>query len=287
MKSFPFKKYFIWFLAGFMLFFLFRLSYGYMTKPDNGQTGWTSDSSDGGFEMSRKNYANEKIKAVDTSIPAPGSDQKYEKVGSATSVTDHFEDDQKKIRDLIKNYDGIIQYEQLGGLKPSRYLQLGIGVPPASFDSLVAEIQRIGVIRSFSINKTDKTNEYRQLLANIEALEKSRQSMIELKSQSGRIDEYINLENKVMELDERIRELGVNMGEFDSENEFCTVKFTLKENYTEIKTISMIHRIKVALEWTIPYYGGTVLTLLLFLLAANLAERIFGIVQKWRNSNQV
>jgi Domain of unknown function (DUF4349) len=287
MKSLSLKKYFVWFLAGFIMFFLFRLAYGYMRTPENGQGIWPQESADGGFEMSKKNYATEKFKNVDTSIPAPGSDQKYEKVGSASSVTEHFDEDQKKVRDLIKQYEGVIQFEQMGGLSPSRYMQLGIGVPPSVFDSTVAQIQRIGSIRSLSVNKTDKTNEYRQLLANIEALEKSRQSMIELKSQSGRIDEYINLENKVMELDERIRELGVNMGEFDTENEFCTVKFTLKEKYTEVKNISMIHRVKVALEWTIKYYGITVLTLLLFLIAANLGERISAIVHKWRNSNMV
>jgi hypothetical protein len=284
MKTLPLKKYFVWFLAGFLLFFLFRLAYGYMYVPDGDQGGWPQESSDGGFEMSKRNYATEKFKNVDTSIPAPGSDQKYEKVGSASSVTGEFDEDQKKVRDLIKQYEGIIQYEQMGGLSPTRYMQLGIGVPPAAFDSLVAQIQRIGSLRSLSINKTDKTNEYRQLLANIEALEKSRQSMIELKSQSGRIDEYINLENKVMELDERIRELGVSMGEFDSENEFCTVKFTLKERYSEVKNISMIHRIKVALEWTVKYYTITILALLLFCVAAFLGERVYTNIQKMRST---
>lgn len=283
MKSLPLKKYFVWFLAGFILFFLFRLAYGYMYVPDNGQSGWQQESSDGGFEMSKRNYATEKFKNVDTSIPAPGSDQKYEKVGSASSVTDEFDEDQKRVRELIKQYEGIIQYEQMGGLSPTRYMQLGIGVPPAAFDSLVAQIQRIGSLRSLSINKTDKTNEYRQLLANIEALEKSRQSMIELKSQSGRIDEYINLENKVMELDERIRELGVSMGEFDTENEFCTVKFTLKEKYSEVKNISMIHRVKVALEWTVKYYSITIMALLIFFVAAFLGERVYTNIQKLRS----
>lgn len=283
MKSLPLKKYFVWFLAGFILFFLFRLAYGYMYVPDNGQSGWQQESSDGGFEMSKRNYATEKFKNVDTSVPTPGSDQKYEKVGSASSVTDDFDEDQKRVRELIKQYEGIIQYEQMGGLSPTRYMQLGIGVPPAAFDSLVAQIQRIGSLRSLSINKTDKTNEYRQLLANIEALEKSRQSMIELKSQSGRIDEYINLENKVMELDERIRELGVSMGEFDTENEFCTVKFTLKEKYSEVKNISMIHRVKVALEWTVKYYSITIMALLIFFVAAFLGERVYSIFQKFRS----
>jgi hypothetical protein len=42
------------------------------------------------------------------------------------------------------------------------------------------------------------------------------------------------------------------LGDFDKENEFCTIRFSLKE--THDITISMLHRIKVAFEWAVQYY---------------------------------
>lgn len=43
------------------------------------------------------------------------------------------------------------------------------------------------------------------------------------------------------------------MGEYDSEMEFCTVKLILSER-GKPKPISLLHRLKAALEWTIKYY---------------------------------
>ena len=55
-----------------------------------------------------------------------------------------------------------------------------------------------------------------------------------------------------MEIEQQLQELGVSLGDFDDENEFCTVQFSLLEG-KEIK-ISFIYRVKVALEWTIKFY---------------------------------
>ena len=38
------------------------------------------------------------------------------------------------------------------------------------------------------------------------------------------------MENKILEVEESIQKLGVKLGEFDTENEFCTIKFSLSES---------------------------------------------------------
>ena len=58
----------------------------------------------------------------------------------------------------------------------------------------------------------------------------------------------------------QLQEQGVELGNFDAENEFCTVKFSLFEGAAEQK-IGLMRRIKVALEWTIKYYGILVFSL--------------------------
>lgn len=76
--------------------------------------------------------------------------------------------------------------------------------------------------------------------------------MIELKAKGGRIDEYMQLENRILDIEQQLQELEVSLGNFDEENEFCTVKFSLSEG--KIDNIGLIQRIKVALEWTIKTY---------------------------------
>jgi len=89
--------------------------------------------------------------------------------------------------------------------------------------------------------------------------------LIELKSKGGKIDEFMQLENRILEIEQQLQDLGVSLGDFDDENEFCTVQFSLNEG-KEIE-ISFIHRLKVALEWTIKFYlrlMGTLFCLIFF-----------------------
>jgi len=125
-------------------------------------------------------------------------------------------------------------------------------VPPKNFDSIYHSLTKVGTIVSKQITKTDKTNEYRELNAQKASLEKIRNSLIDLKSKGGRIDEFMQLENRILEIEGQLQGLGVSLGDFDDENEFCTVKIIISEG--EINEISILHRIKVALEWTLLTY---------------------------------
>jgi uncharacterized protein YfcZ (UPF0381/DUF406 family) len=102
------------------------------------------------------------------------------------------------------------------------------------------------VIRSTEITKIDKTNEYRQLNAKKASLEKTLASLQELKSKTGVIDDFISLNYKILEIETQMQELGVELGNFDAENEFCTIKFSLYEG-AAAKSLNFIERFKIAL----------------------------------------
>jgi hypothetical protein len=136
-----------------------------------------------------------------------------------------------------------------------------IGVNPTLFDSLYLELKQIGVLKATEITKVDKTNEYRQLNAKKASIEKTLQSLNDLKTKGGQIADFVSLNDKILEIEERAQALGVELGNFDSENEFCTVKLSMYEGATEIN-ISLIHRVKVAFEWAIKYFAIIVLAAL-------------------------
>ena len=124
-----------------------------------------------------------------------------------------------------------------------------IGVPPDNFDELYQELIKVGKVKNKEITKNDKTNEYKELNARKLSLEKIRFSLLELKTKNGKIEEFMELESRILEIEQQLQNLGVSLGDFDSENEFCTIKFSIYESQ-EVK-IGLMQRIKVALEWTI------------------------------------
>ena len=255
-----FRKIFLILLTGFVALFCFRLMYGY-TKTLSDQTVQSHFFEN--ISSVRKNYASAKYKksvsqSGQSMQPATGLDQKYEKVASVDTKSTQFEEEERQLRQKVKENNALIQFEQKSGNKGNRKLHIQIGVPPQKFDALYESLIQIGTVQSKQITKNDKTNEYKELNAKKASLEKIRNSLIDLKAKGGKIQEYIDLENRILEIEQQLQELGVNLGDFDDENEFCTVKFSMREG-REVK-ISLMHRIKVALEWTIKMYMRLIIT---------------------------
>jgi hypothetical protein len=265
-------------VIGFPALFGLRLIYG-LLNPGSGQGGLLSiGSSQGEFSFPKRNYASEKFAAPGgKEAGAQSIEQKYEKVASMLSNTSDFDEDENRVRSAIEKYYALIQYEQSSGLRGNRRLELAVGVVPSEFDNIVGEIRRIGTLSSIKIDKVDKTGEYKGLLAKRVSEEKARDSLLGLKGRAGSIGEMINLEDKLLEIESEIQTLGVNLGEYSQENEFCTVKLTLNE-WTKNAHISNSHRIAVALIWTGQYYFVflvlVLVTALLVLGGISLAERL-------------
>lgn len=183
----------------------------------------------GSFEMARKNYASAKQAAQPSA--APIESQKYEKIGSLAQVSREFDADRKRTFDLIASNGGIVQQERAVGQKGSRLLQLGIGVPPEKFDAFIEAAREIGTGVSIDIVKNDKTNEYLQLRARRETLDKARTALEELRASGGSLDERVTVQNRLTEIEQQIQDLGVSLGEFDTQNELCTVKLSIREKF--------------------------------------------------------
>jgi hypothetical protein len=273
----------------FIALFLFRLLYGYIATDSNVNLDFGGDFFSS-IDNLRKNYASEKSfksEAQHQQAVAPNmnTNQKFEKTATVRSKSSEFESDENSIRDKTKSYNSIIQYEQKLGQKGSRELHLMIGVNPMKFDSFYLEMQKIGVIKATQITKVDKTNEYRQLNAKKASLEKTLLSLNELKSRGGQISDYVALHDKILEIETQMQGLGVELGNFDSENEFCTVKLSMYEGATQ-KSVSFIHRVKVALEWTIKYFAMLIFTFLglslLILVLITVVDKL-KIFEKMRN----
>ena len=309
----------LWFVVGFIVLFLLRLLYGYITSKETLESGEQGSNYFGNVGNLRKNYASEQqgfrksdfiiggaaepsSSAKSSSLPPTpppaknlqaqaerASSQKYEKTASVRSVTSDFEKDEALLRSTAKKMNALVQYEQSLGNKGYRELHVVIGVNPMLFDSFYVAIQAIGRIKAKDISKVDKTNEYRQLNAKIVSLQKNLTSINELKSRAGQISDYIQLHDKILELERQMQELGVELGNFDAENEFCSVRFSLYEGEAA-REISFAQRAKTAFEWTAQYYAilifvlcGIVATSFLMLLVVEKLKIMQAITKRLDN----
>jgi Domain of unknown function (DUF4349) len=262
------------FAAGFIALFLPRLGYAVWSganKPVVLQRGNAFSGAGWEFGKGIKNYASYKRKrAVSVQAPAigAGAGQKYEKVANIGLRSTEFEKEEARIRRLIGENDALIQFEQRHGLKGFRTLQLAIGVDPAAFDAFVKKVQTFGELTRLTINKSDKTNEYRDLQAKRRALEKTREALTALKQRDGEIRAMIELEQQILSLEQQIQGLGVSLGDFDAENEFVTVKLRLAESRVTKRAVkSFVTHAFDALAWTVFYYTLFWIGLAAFLVA--------------------
>ena len=278
-------------LSIFVLLFALRLAYGFHTNPAEPQKRTSRDHSLNSASFSnevygsKQNYASEKIAVRQTPSAAP-MDQKYEKTGTIETTTNNMENDDKLVREKIDNYHGIIQYEQkTGGGNTAALLHLLIGIQPASFDEFCKEIQTIGILEKFDVIKTDKTNEFLNLKAKRTSLERSRSALIALKELQGKVDEFVHLQFRILELDQQLQELGILLGDYDEVNEFCSVRMTLIEvrEWWEYPP-SIARRLMVAFLWTIKHYIALLFMFGGSLLCARLLLGILNAFSYWKNS---
>ncbi len=261
-------------LAGlFAVLFLCRLAFSYqkarsrdldLSEGINQTAGIFSDQA-----SLRKNYASEKNFKEPAAPPDMGGEasQKYEKTATLNARTDQFEEDERKLRQTSASFGAIIQYEQRSGNPNHRRLHLLIGVRPELFDSFYVASQRIGVIFVNEVTKVDKTTEFRELNAQKASLQKALSNLTDLKNRAGTIADLVGLHDKILEIEKQMQELGVELGNFSAENEFCTFRFSLLEN-AATRSISFVSRAFDAFKWTIQYYFLLLLGMLFVLVAA-------------------
>ena len=270
-----------WLAIGFIILFILRFLYGYTTHPRGSQAqqlqAQQGDVPRWSYDLGLSNIATLKLgKGVGSQ--AVVVDQKYEKVATVSSRTSEFDEDERKVRELIREKSALIQFERSTGLRGNRELHLSIGVAPESFDAFVDAVKRVGTPSSLEISKTDKTNEYKELQAKRATLEKTRSALAGLKGRGGSVKDLVELENRILDIEGQIQSLGVKLGEFDKENEFCTVRLTLSEATVVARGIPLVQRVKVAFEWTVRIYLRLVLILLagslLILVLLHVAQKV-------------
>jgi hypothetical protein len=246
------KKVLLWLVAIFAVLTVLRLIYVYVTDCDVNQyysyassstalvdstmagEGDTGGKAGGVFESTyfSRNFAIQKEEAAPQSAPVQAGgqiEQIYEKIATMENSTKNYDTDEAKLKDTIKQQQAVTQKEQITGLKGNRVLYMTIGISPDKFDTFVDLLKAIGKMRQFDISKADRTGDYKVLMAKKAALQETKRSLMELKKHNGKIEELIELETKIYETGKEMQALDLDIGAFEGGKNYCTVRFTLKE----------------------------------------------------------
>src|SRR5215475_3764028 len=241
--AFSFARIVIIALSASVALFMFHL---FLVPTPGSETGFGFSDTTSAFVNSRKNYASIKVPVAG---PPIGNTQKYEKVATVTQMTENFDTDRHLIEGRVTEHGGVTQLEHASGLNGFRTLHLGIGVPPDHFDAFLTAIRAVGRTAQIEIVKNDKTNEYLQLRAKRTTLEKARAALELLKEQGGTTDERMKVQNRLTEIEQQIQDLAVYLGDFDIQNELCTVRLTLRERTVPLRAGFWMRALH-STEWT-------------------------------------
>ncbi|MGL5434068.1 MAG: DUF4349 domain-containing protein [Lachnospiraceae bacterium] len=279
-------------LFGFVAIFLLRWGYEvFFTNRDivisheSYAENANMEGEDYSSRVVTKNIATDKINQKDNSGQDITIDQKYEKSANMSAVTSDFANDNENLRTIINENDAVIQSENLTGLQGRQMLTMKIGVMPENFDTVVEQIKTVGTLRGFTVNKEDKTAEFRSLLAEQQTLIKTRDAYQSMKEKGGSIQDLLMLEEKILEVEISLQNLGVNIDTYSTEHSFCTINFTLNESESIVQETSLRFIFRCARNsffWTIGLYallavltlGGLAFVVMFLTLALSLRKTI-------------
>ena len=212
------------------------------------------------------NIASEKLAYNATDGAAAGVlEQKYERIANIVTKTVNYDADMERFNSILVDHNAVIQMENRRGLAGGRRVDLTIGVRPGEFDAMEAAISQIGTLISSSTTTTDKTYEYRQILAEKETLERRKESYEELKKQGGSIPDLLQLEERIIDVESQIQQILVGLGEYSDENALCTINYTI---YEGIET-GTPRKLWNALKWATMIYF-IIIGIILFTIVAAL-----------------
>lgn len=266
-------------LAVFVTLFVARFAYLVSAPVDEPPFGGFQANAmlDSGESFSlKKNYASSRLQIPQASGAPQTVEQKYERVASLDASSESFDGDRARVLSIAEASGAVIQREDARGLPGSRVLSLSLGVTPERFEGFVEELKGVGSLASVSVVKRDKTAEYRQLEATRLSLENTRSGLRALRSPGAPLSDLMELETKILEIEGRIQELGVSLGDFAEGNSFCTVHYDLRERAAARSARRVAGAALEALAWSLLVCLGVGALAALALAVAALGIFVFG-----------
>ncbi len=199
---------------------------------------WHVSSGDDALQGVSRVQAANNVKQLGLLMPLPAildrpdvdQIQVYEKYAQISAGTAEFETDEVRLRAILADYKTVVFNERSAGIAPARRLLLEVGVPPEEFDAVVERLQKVGHLDSISVQRRDRTGEFRKLNAQRQSLQKHLEAIKQLRGKTNAaFDDQLRLEQKVQEIEKELQTMGVQLGDLLGKESYYQVYITLSE----------------------------------------------------------
>ena len=154
-----------------------------------------------------------------------------EETATANATSTTFDADKEKFLNVVSQRKGKILHERSQGLSPHRSLSMTIGVSADSFQATVQDLKAIGTLTALTVTRTDRTEEFRALLAKKQSSEKYSESLSKLRqAPAGGVQDLIKLEEKILEVQREIENASMRLGDFTPDESLSNIAYTLAES---------------------------------------------------------
>lgn len=91
-------------------------------------------------------------------------------------------------------------------------------------------------------------------------------ALADMAASGGSVDERLKVQAKLADVEDKLQDLGVSLGDFNTKNEFCTVNLTLAETGAPVRP-PVLARAFRAFAWSLEHFLYLSIALLLLTFA--------------------
>ena len=209
-----------------------------------------------------------------------------------------FDDDDKALKDLVKQNKGYFESSSIEGSAESsrRTAYYTVRIPAANYDSFMDAVGGIGSVINSSSNANDITSSYVDVQARLKTLNTKLARLEELEAKAESVEDLLDIEDRINDVVYEIESYSAQLKMYDDWIDYCTVNVDIREvaTYTEPKQETIWNRygeaFKNSLDGFIKVVQGIVFVLIYLLPFIVVGLIVFfivrAIIKKKRSAKQ-
>ncbi len=209
-------------------------------------------SEDSGYIGNSYEYEEEKSEydeanSIDNSIDPAATSDKLVYKGRIYLETLEYKEALVAVKDLVKKYEGIIEYESeyTSGARwydddsnTIMHSELRLRIPTKSFDAFLEAMEGKGQITSKDTEVINITKQYNDNSAHIEALESQQKRLLEMMEKAETIEDMIAVETRLTEVQSELNISKSYQATMNTDIKYSTINMHIDEvrKYSETRT---------------------------------------------------
>lgn len=161
------------------------------------------------------------------------ADQKFIENINMSLETLKFEDTVSNLENIMKKYNGYIEYQDINNSKDNYYGRNAVykyKIPNEDADTFVDEVKKLDInILNNNKSLTNVTNHYNDLNKNLELLNSKLDKLQELLKRASNLSEIVELENKIMEVESQKKNVENDLSSLEKEINYSTIELNIQE----------------------------------------------------------